>query len=160
MENLIEKIEREAVEEARQKADEILHGTREEAASIVEGARAEAEEIIAAARRQTAKFQENAGLSLQQAARDIELLLKERITALFDRAFKREISTALAPDFLKDLILKITGAWAHDARTEITLSDADRETLQVLLLASLGEDFKNSSNYSAHRTGSMIAAGM
>ena len=150
LENLIEKIEKEAVEEAQQTAGEIVGRARQEAESIIAAARREAEEIAADGRRRAEVFRQNAELALRQAARDTQLSLKERIVELFDRVFQREVSRTLTPDFLKELILKVVSAWTPDAKVEIVLNDADKDGLQTLLLSGLGEEFKNSVSLSAN----------
>ena len=142
LEGLIERIEREAVTEAENKAGEIRRQAQEEADSKVAAAQTEAEQIIEEARRQTARFQENAELALKQTARDMELLLKDRITALFDRVFKRQAATVLTPDFLKDLIVRVTAEWAGGSGVEIALNEADQQKLQDLLVEGLRADLK------------------
>lgn len=142
LESLIEKIEQEAVTDAENKAGEILRRAQEEAASTVSAAQGEAEQIVEEARRQTARFQENAELALKQTARDMELLLKERITALFDRVFKRQAAGALAPEFLKELIVRITAEWAGGSGLEITLNEADEQNLQTVLFDGLRAELK------------------
>lgn len=144
LENLIEKIKEEAVEEARKSADELLKKTEQEAKSMINDAEKEAKHIIEDAKQKGAKFQENAELAIQQAARDSELLLKEKFTAMCDNVFKKEVSGVLEPDFLKKLILKIIDQWAGDPQMEISVNKEDTEKLEKLLKESLKGELKKS----------------
>jgi V/A-type H+-transporting ATPase subunit E len=143
LDHLIEKIKQEGIDEAQQTSDNIVQQAKQQARSIVEQARQEADEILKTARAQAAALRENAEQDLRQAARDIELLLKERIVDLFDRAFQREVSEALSPDILKALILKVADGWTGDARIEIMLSEVDHENLQAVLFAGLRAELRN-----------------
>ena len=144
LENLIEKIKKEAIEEGQQASGEIVDNAKTEAASIVDNARAEADKIVRDATNQAADLEESAKQALQQAARDVELLLKERIGSLFDRVFKREVGAALSPEFLGDVVGKMVTGWAREGQVEVTVNAADREKLEALLFSSLKEDVKNS----------------
>lgn len=144
LENLIERIKKEGIEGAQQMSDEIIEKAKGEADSIIDHARKEAEKIVEEGRNQATQFQENAELALRQAARDAELLLRAKFTELFDRVFKKEVSKSLAPDFLKELILKIVDKWSDDVNAEIILSKKDKKQLEDLLFSSLKDELKDS----------------
>jgi len=91
LDSLIEKLRKEGVEEAQQASEEMMEKARQDSASIVDEARKEAEKILEDARREAAQLRETGGLALKQAARDAELILKSRITELFDRVFTRKV---------------------------------------------------------------------
>ena len=95
-------------------------------------------------KKESAKFQNNAELALQQAARDTELLTKEKITALLDDVLKKQVSNTFTPDFLKDLVLKIIGEWAQNTSAEVVLSGKDKEKLRDLINASMQDELKKS----------------
>ena len=144
LDTLIEKIKHEGVEEAQRMSDDIVNGAKQEAETLVERAGKEAEGIVEEARAQAAKLQENAELTLRQAARDMELLVKERITSLFDRAFKQEVADVLEPEFLRDLILKVVEQWSPDGSAEIAIDEADCERLEALLFSGLRKGLRKS----------------
>jgi len=144
LENLIEKIKKEAIEEGQQAADAIITRANEEAAAIVAAARTEAEKIVGDAQGQGEKLQENARQALRQAARDVELLLKEQLSALFDRVFKRKVGEGLDADFLQGIILKLVDEWAEKGAVEIAVSAADKEKLETLLFSHLEEELEPS----------------
>ena len=143
LERLVEKLEKEAVDAAQQQAAAIVQQARQEAQSIVEAAQEQAQARLEEAGRQAEKVQRNGQLALKQAARDVQLLLKDEILQLFDRVFKREVSAALEPDFLEQLILTIAGGWAQDPEIEVVLSQGDRDKLAGMLEAKLGAEVKN-----------------
>ena len=91
LENLIEKIKLEGVQEAKKQSDDIIAKAKEEASSIVITARNEAEQIVENAKIESEKFRKNAESAIQQGARDVVLVLKEKIRDLFDRVFKMQI---------------------------------------------------------------------
>lgn len=144
LESLIEKIKKEAIEEGQQAAAAIVDKANEEAAAIVGNARKDAEKIVGDARTQAAKLQENANQALRQAARDVELLLKEQLTALFNRVFKRGVGGALGPEFLQGIILKLVDEWAEKGTVEVTVSAADKKKLETLLFSHLKEELEQS----------------
>ena len=141
--DLIERIKREGVEEAQQKSDEILAEARREADSILQIARTEAERTVGAAETRAEEIQENAQLAVRQTARDVELLLKERITGLFEHALMREVSHTLSPEFLSELVLRITSDWVRHPEVQVTVGEADRQKLQDLVLARVREELES-----------------
>jgi V/A-type H+/Na+-transporting ATPase subunit E len=140
LDGLIEKIRAEAVEEGKRRAEEIVAAGRREAASIVEEAKREAERLVAEAERRGADFRRNAESAVQQAARDVELQLKERITALFDRVLKTKVGEVMGPEFLKELILKMAGGLSADKGVNVILGAAEVEKLKNLLQAGTREE--------------------
>ena len=144
LESLIEKIKKEAIEEGQQAAQAAVDRARTEAEKLVVQARTEAESIVSKARSEAEKMQENGKMALQQAARDVELALKERLSALFDRVFKRQVGGVLSPQFLENVISKLVTEWSKGGRVEITVDEADKQQLEILLFTKLGESFKDS----------------
>jgi V/A-type H+-transporting ATPase subunit E len=137
LESLIEKIEKQAVDEAGRKAAALLDDARREAESIVREGRQQAEQLTERAQQEAEATKRTGEAALRQAARDVELQLKESITELFDRVFRRSLDGAFEPGFLKDLILTITSSWARDpTQFEISLSEQDKENLEKLLFSS------------------------
>ncbi len=144
LDSLIEKIRKEGIEQAQQQADEILRDAKQKAAAIVEQARQEAEKIVSDGKRQVEQFQATAEVDLKQSARNFELLLKEKINALFDRVFKRQVAATLTPDFLKEMILKIIDAWAKNGTVEVAVSEQDKTKLETVLFDGINDELKKS----------------
>ena len=145
LDSLIEKIRKEGIEEAEHTSEEIISTSKKEASEIVKKAKQEAAAILKDAEKKAAQFQENSETAVRRAARDTELLVKERITGLFDSALKKEVSEALSPDFLKDLILKVLSEWVKkNTDVEIEISGKDKEKLIDLVSSKLKKDLKDS----------------
>lgn len=146
LDTLIEKIRKEGIEEAQQTSDEVIGRARQEAQQILDRAQREAEQRIEEAKRQAARIEENGKLALQQAARDVELLLKQQVDALFTRVFCQQVGAALDPEFVKQLILKLAQDWGKGQSLEVAVSAADRERLQALLLAGVAQELRQGIN--------------
>ncbi|MBD3387278.1 hypothetical protein GF407_20400 [candidate division KSB1 bacterium] len=144
LDHIIEKIKADGVEQANQQAEEIIKKAKNEADSIVQKANKDAEHIVRDAEKKAADFEEKSKRSLQLAARDTQLLVKEKLTDLFDRAFKKEVSESLDPEFLHKMILNIVENWDESKSAEIVLSEADKKQLEPLLYKSLNKELKDS----------------
>ncbi|MBN2102715.1 hypothetical protein JW835_01600 [bacterium] len=143
IENIIEKLRKEGVEGAQKESDNILAKAKQQAEDIVAKAEKEAEKIVGNAKREANAFQENSKLAIQQAARDGELLLKERIRFLFDQVFKAEVDEAMKPDFIQTLIIKLTEHWRKSEEVEVTISEAEQRQLEKHFLNGLKKIIKN-----------------
>lgn len=137
IDNIIEKLRKEGVEGAQKESDGILAKANKQASDIVAKAEKEAEKIRSQAKKEAESFQENSKVAIQQSARDGELLLKERIQALFDQVFKAEVDEAMTPEFIQSLIVKLTEQWSKEDEVEITISKSDQKQLENHLLAGL-----------------------
>ncbi|MFH1942690.1 MAG: hypothetical protein ABIL68_11380 [bacterium] len=147
LENLIEKIKKEGVEEAKQLADKIVKNAKKEADSIVANAKKEADKILEEAGREIAHSRKNAELAIQQAARDAELLMKENFTALFDRIFKREVAGTMTPEFMKKLLLMIVEKWAKKSDVEILVGEKEKDDLEKMLFKGVQKELKNTITF-------------
>ncbi len=144
LDSLIEKIRKEGIEQAQQQADEILKEAKQKAAAIVEQAKKEAEKIVSDGKKQVDQYQATAEIDLKQSARNFELLLKEKIQALFDRVFKQQVAKTLTPDFLKAMILKIIANWAKNGAVEVVVSEQDKDQLEAVLFHGVHDELKKS----------------
>lgn len=142
LENLIEKIRKEAIERGRAEAETIIEKARGEAAAMVKNAEKQAAKIVGDAETRSAKTQENTQHALQQAARDIELALKERIGVLFDRVFKRKVADTLSPEFLEKLILDLVKTWAEKGAVNVVVNPDIQSKLETLLFSHLKDELK------------------
>ncbi len=156
LDSLIEKIRTEAVEEGKKKAEEIIASGKREASSLIEEAKREAERLIVEAERRATDFRRNSESAVQQAARDVELQLRERIIALFDRALKVKVSEAMKPEFLKDVILKVASGLSAEKGVTVVLKAEEIDGLKKLLQAATREQLRQPVVLKA---GSMTAGG-
>jgi len=143
LEHLIEKIKTDGINEAQKSADEIIKTARKEAGSIIKKAQEDAQKIVADAGKQAEKLQSNAESALKQAARDTVLVTKEKLIKLLDKVFQRELGTALSPDFMKELILKIVEHWSGGAKLKVLVSEKDLEELRELMFVKNRSELKD-----------------
>jgi V/A-type H+/Na+-transporting ATPase subunit E len=140
---LIEKLKADGVEAGRRIGREKVEAAESEARAIIDQARSKAAEILLQSESQAGDFRVKAEVAVQQAARDVLLLLKGRILALFERAFRAETADALQPELIRDLIVKVVDRWDGEGGIEVVLSESDRRAVEKMLrkgLASLAEE--------------------
>ncbi|MFC1569594.1 hypothetical protein ACFL4L_05120 [bacterium] len=142
IENIIEKLKKEGVEEAKKASDDILVEANKKADEIVANAKKEAERMIEDAKKQASSFEENSKVAIRQAARDGELLLKERIQLIFDQVFKAEVGQTMQPEFIQTLIIKLAEQWGKDAEAEVVVSEKDLKELEKHLLGGMKTKIK------------------
>ena len=95
------------------------------------------------AEKKAEKFKTGAEAGVRQASRDMILVIKEKITGLFDRILKTKVEQALSPDFIKMLILKLAESMQAGEAIEIISGKADQGKLQEFLQAGLKDELKN-----------------
>ena len=149
LDSLIEKIRKEAVDEGRKQASELVQNAQTKARAIVHDAEEKAQTILEKTRVQVEKTQQNTRLALQQAARDVELSLKERITELFDRVFTQAVGDVLSPEFLENLIMTLVKDWSVKGSVDIMVNPETQKQLEQTLFTKLGQTLKNSVTLSA-----------
>ena len=143
---LLERIKTEGISEARKEAEAILEQARSEAEVIREQARAEANELLRQAENDVRRTRAGFEAAMSQAARDLILAVKDSIRRLCDDVLKKELATALTPEMLREMILKILTAWKPELssqRTEVLLSPTDWQQLEDALCKSLQGAFKD-----------------
>ena len=129
---LIEKIQQEGIEAAQEKAREIEIQAEKAAEALLAKARLQAEKILSEAAQQAAETEESTRQELNQAARDMLLMLRKEISALLERIITAQVRQGLSPAELAKIItaiIKEQGSSGKDGIT-ITLNKADLEQLQ------------------------------
>ena len=108
LQELLERINREGVEKAENKAKEIILTANHKAEKIVNDAEKKAGELVDRADRDAKKIQESAEKAIRQSFRNIMLSLKEEIRKYFDRILTAQLGEALSPELLSKMILAVT----------------------------------------------------
>ncbi|PIS27584.1 MAG: hypothetical protein COT43_09735 [Candidatus Marinimicrobia bacterium CG08_land_8_20_14_0_20_45_22] len=142
LDNLIDKIKKEGIDEAKMLAETILSDTQKSAAALIADAKLKAEQIVRDAEIEAEKTKANTTAALKQAARDTILVTKENLTKLFDRVFKKTISDAMTPEFLAGLIRDVVKQTSGDAKPEFIVSPKDIDRLTNLLAQTTTESLK------------------
>jgi len=144
LEKLIEKIKDEGIKKAEQESSEIIAKAKSDAEAIIKDAEKESQALIEEAQKKVDKLQISGKSALQQAERDAVLVTKEKLTKLFDRVFKSEISGVLKPELIKELILKMVEN-ANDNNKMIALVNKNEvESLEKLLVTKTKGSLKDS----------------
>jgi V/A-type H+/Na+-transporting ATPase subunit E len=144
LENIIEKIRKEAVEKGQSESDAIIEEAREKADQVIKDAEEKAEAMVKEAEKEAENMRKNSCQAIKQAARDIELSLKEKITLLFDRVFKNAVGQTMKPEFLESLISDIVKHWNKKGSVDIAVNDDIRNDLEKVLFAGLDDELKKS----------------
>lgn len=139
LESLIEKIKKEGVEEARKQAEQILKEAQAKEKEIIQRARQQAEKIKGEGEKEAKKFKESAEESLKQAARDLIISVREKLTGIFDNILKQELNEALGPEVLADILQNLINKWSQEKEKgfEVLVSRQDQEKLKSILLSRL-----------------------
>jgi V/A-type H+-transporting ATPase subunit E len=141
---LLERIKNEGIAEARKEAEAIVAQARAEADAIRAQARAQASELLQEAENDVERSRAGFEAAMSQAARDLILAVKDSIKRLCDDVLTQKLATALTPEMLREMLLKILTAWKPQQppqRTEVLLSPEDWQQLEEALCKSLQEAF-------------------
>ena len=136
LENLIRQLKEEGVEKADHEAAQIIARAKSEAGEIVSQAQSRAKELIDKAVQENEKLKQSAAADIKQAGRDTVLLVKQELIKIATRAFEQNVSLALTPEAMRDVILKIAANWAPDKALEVSVSKNDQAVLAGLLPAA------------------------
>ncbi len=144
LKTIIEKIKQEGVGEAEKQAQIVLDEAQAQAKTMLEEAARKADDTRKQAEKDAMKFKVNGEEAVRQASRDAILGLRESITVLFDRIIKRNISSQLSPDVIKDMLIKMVNSLKKDSNLEIEvlLSEKDRKAVEESLAAALSAEMK------------------
>jgi len=140
---LIEKINREGIERAEEKALKIESEAIRQAEAIVGRAKKDAEKLLLDAKDQIARLDEKEKTLLAQAGRDFLLSLRKEISAMLQRLILADIGHALTSETLAKIITDIVHFQAH--RKEdivITLNKEDLKALEKSFIAKLKDTAK------------------
>jgi V/A-type H+-transporting ATPase subunit E len=142
--SLIDKIKREGVQEAQKGADKVVSDARGKADEIINAAERKKADIIKNAQIEAKNFRKASEEAVKQAARDVLLSLRGRITELFTKVVRRRISDELAPDALKVAIVSAVRNFRKEGALdiEVLVSKKDRDKLQKSLFNALAKNLK------------------
>jgi V/A-type H+-transporting ATPase subunit E len=138
LQSLLDRIQREGVEQAEAQAASILAEARQKAQEIVADAKLQADETVAAGDRDAKLFMDRATVALEHTARDFLLQVQRSLEALFMESVRGELSAALTPDLIAELVAKLVASYGLSPKEEhhidVRLSPADREAFVKLFM--------------------------
>jgi V/A-type H+-transporting ATPase subunit E len=144
LENLIEKLKKEGIDEAKKESDRIVKEAKRKAEKALKDAEKKAAAMLDKARQDAAEFQRNGEIAIKQAARDSELAFRSRLIEMLDSVFRREVSASLSPDFVKTMILELMKQWGAGKAFEVTVHDKDKKQIEKLLFDGVNKALKSS----------------
>ena len=138
LQSLLDRIRHEGVERAEVEAASIVDEARARAGRVVADAEAEAHELRLRAAADAQTSRERAEKALEQTGRDFLLALQQSIEAVLRESLRGAVATALTPDVIADMLVRLAEAYAaHDmneSRVDVLLSAADREAVGGLVM--------------------------
>jgi V/A-type H+-transporting ATPase subunit E len=104
LDQLIAKVKSEAIDKAEQEAKDIIDKAKKAAAQITADARVEEEEIRRAAEKEADELVKKGKIALQQAARDVQITVKNNLLNVFKAVLKNKVKTAFSPDVYTEAV--------------------------------------------------------
>ena len=133
LQQLIDRIKKDAVDAGRQESAALLAQAREEAALVVREAEARARGLVEKAERDAHLFTERGQQTLQQAARDLLITVGRGVEDILSSLAAEAADQALTPDTVAQMLVKLAGAFAaaggREARIEVLLSADEQAAL-------------------------------
>ena len=128
---LAEKIYKDGVEKATEKADQIIASAQAKREEIIAQAQKEAGEIIAQANSEAEKEKERTGSEIRMSAISAKEALETEITNLLtDQSVTAGIEESIAtPEALYNIIVKMSEQMIKEKGNEVTISTADAKQL-------------------------------
>jgi V/A-type H+-transporting ATPase subunit E len=146
LKGLIQKIQEEGVQAAEAKAKAIEEEAVQKAASVIKDAQKKAEKLISEAGERIKRNQKSAEDSLDQAARDLLIVLRSQINAMLKKIILLDVREALGREELAGVILSLikeSAAKAEKGNIVISLNKDDLEKVKKTLFVQLKEEVKN-----------------
>lgn len=156
IQNLLERIQKDGVDKAEAEAGRIVAAAKAKAEAMTAEAKKTAEAIVKKAEEDSAAFAERATKAIEQAARDVLLSLAGAIDATLKRIVHSEVSGALAPDTLKQMLARVVEAYCGNAsgnsRIEMLLRPDQQKQLADFLMSKFGAKLRSGLEIKADDT--------
>jgi V/A-type H+-transporting ATPase subunit E len=144
LKELVTRIRREGVDEARAEADRILSEARDQARAIVEKAAADAESLKREAEAQARRLEEAGLAALEQAARNLTLGFKKELEAMLKELVAQASKEALSGASFESIVAEVCKAWAGGKQggLELLVPEGKAEELAKKALSSLAASLR------------------
>lgn len=148
VQELIEKIKKEGIQEAEQKARGIESEAKKQADKILQQAREHAQKLVAAAEQESKKTWDATRIALKQAARDTVLNLRKEIEGTLHKIIAQDVGKALTPDTLAHIIRETVKGYLQNNTPAgdivVTLNSKDLKHLKDGFVAELKDKVRHS----------------
>jgi V/A-type H+-transporting ATPase subunit E len=142
LKELLEKINKDGIQTAEQKASEIVEAAEKRAESIIAEARKKADKTAAEARAEAEKAEAGGKAAIAQAGRDLVLKTKSELEGLFKNIVDSEVKSSMSGKTLENAVITIVKSWAEKGEYTIQLPEKDFNELGDGLKAKLAQELK------------------
>jgi V/A-type H+-transporting ATPase subunit E len=133
LQHLIDRIQKDGIAKAEAEAGRIVAQAKEDSAAIIREAEIKAREHTAGAEKDAELFAERGRKSLEQAARDVVLLVNQAVSDTLKRIVDADVGKALTPDVMKQMMVKLVetyGANKGDSvEIDLLVNPADQKVI-------------------------------
>jgi len=142
--SLIDKIKTEGVQQAEQDARNIIKQAEAKAKEIIEAAEHKSADAVKKAESEANDFKKSSEKALKQAARDVLLTLRARVTDFAERIVQGKVTDSLTPEMLKEIIVKAVENFSkgNDTTIEVLLNEKDRDKLEKAVFGDIKKEAK------------------
>ena len=124
LDGLIAKVKSEAIEAAEKEAKQIINDAKQKAKQQIANAEAEKKQLLNDAHNEAKAIVSKGEIALQQAARDLQISVKNDLLYLFKSVLETEVEGTFSAELYSNVILQITERVGSD--TEISLPEATK----------------------------------
>lgn len=127
LDKLIAQLKSEAIDTAEKASQKIVEDAKVKAQTIVKNAEDERSQILSEAQKEAQDTISKGESALKQAARDLNVTVKNDLLKLFNAVFENEVEKSFSPDLIKTAVLKVIDTIGSDV--EIKLPDTMKQEL-------------------------------
>ncbi len=121
VQELLEKIKRDGVEDAKSQAAKIMAETEKQRIELISAAEKEAKAIVEKARSDALRAEESGKAALLQSSRDLVRAFKDEIEKVLAAIVKSETESAFTAETLKKAVPAVLEAWAKTGSDDVSL---------------------------------------
>ena len=146
LQDLINTIRDEAVTEADQQSQKILSDAGKKAEEMIAAAKRTVDDMRRHAEMEAQSFEKAGKEALTQAARDVIISLRNRITSILNTIVTERVGRVLSDKDLADIIRELIKKWDlsnSDIQLEVLLSEKAGNALHESILSELQTEFQN-----------------
>jgi len=130
LQSLLDRIQKDAVDTADQKAAELISQAKEKAASIIKDSEAQAKQNLEKADADAQAFAERSTRTLEQASRDLLISIGGGVQEIFAELVKNAVSESMKPAVIEQMLVKLASAYAEGQdELSVMLSEEDKKNL-------------------------------
>ncbi|WP_299526843.1 hypothetical protein [Winogradskyella sp.] len=126
LDGLIAKVKSEAIEASEKEAKQIIDDAKQKAKQIVSEAETEKEALLNDAQTKAEALVDKGKVALNQAARDVQISVKNDIQKLFKSILEDEVKDAFTPDLYTTVISKVMDSLGNNVAIALPADTEDQ----------------------------------